>query len=102
MKNLFAALVLTFVAVGSLSAAPAADSAWLAKAKASYPLTTCVVSGEDLAGGMGDAVEYVYHRQGRPDRLVRFCCPSCIKKFVKNPEKYLKALDAAAAKLKKS
>jgi type II secretory ATPase GspE/PulE/Tfp pilus assembly ATPase PilB-like protein len=32
------------------------------------------------------------------NRLVRFCCPDCIKDFNANPPKYLKVLDAAARK----
>lgn len=48
-----------------------------------YPLKTCVVSGEKL-GEMGEPVNYVYK-----GRLVRFCCSACIKNFEKDPEKYL-------------
>ena len=70
--------------------APAAAEA----AKPAYPLTTCVVSGEKL-GSMGDAVDYVHKEEGKPDRLVRFCCASCIKKFKKDPAKYLAKLDEA-------
>ena len=76
----------------------AADTFDLAKAKAAYPLTTCVVSGESLAGGdMGPPVDYVYKQDGQPDRLVRFCCKMCIGKFKKAPAKYLKQIDDAAA-----
>ena len=82
--------------------APAApDAAWLAKAQADYPLKTCVVSGEEL-GGMGDAIDFVYQQTGQPDRLVRFCCKMCIAKFKKDPAKFLKEIDEAAAKAKKN
>ena len=85
------------------SAAPvASDAAWLTKAKAEYPLKTCVVSEEELGGGMGDAVDFVYKQEGQPDRLVRFCCNMCLPKFKKDPAKYLKVIDEAAAKAKKS
>ena len=71
---------------------------WLAKAKAAYPLDTCVVSGDKLEGGeMGAPVDFVYKQDGKPDRLVRFCCKNCIKDFKKDPAKYLKAIDDAAA-----
>lgn len=70
-------------------AAWAADAA---PAPTPYPLTTCVVSGEAL-GGMGAPVVAV--RQGRE---LKFCCKGCIKDFDKDPAKYLKALDATAAK----
>ena len=78
------------------------DAAWLTKAKAGYPLKTCAVSGEELGAGMGDAVDYVYKQAGQPDRLVRFCCEMCLPKFKKDPAKYLKQIDEAAAKAKKS
>jgi hypothetical protein len=83
----------------NMAAAPTADQdAWLAKAKAAYPLDTCVVSDEKLEGGdMGAPVDFVYKQEGKPDRLVRFCCKNCIKKFNKEPAKYLTILDAAAA-----
>jgi hypothetical protein len=63
-----------------------------------YPLTTCVVSGEKLEDGeMGPPIDYVYKQEGKPDRLVRLCCKSCIKKFNKDPQKYLKMIDDAAS-----
>ncbi len=79
------------------SAAPAPpDAAWLAKAKADYPLTNCVVSDEKIGGSMGDGIDYVYKQEGKPDRLVRFCCEDCVKDFNKDPQKYLMEIDAAA------
>lgn len=72
---------------------------WMAAAKEAYPLQTCVVSGDNLEGGdMGGPVDYVYKQDGKPDRLVRFCCKSCVKDFKKDPAKYLAAIDAAVAK----
>ena len=79
------------------------NAEWLAKAKAEYPLTTCVVSGDKLGGDMGEAIDYVHKGDGKPDRLVRFCCKDCIGDFKKEPAKYLKMIDeAAAAKAKGS
>ncbi|MCX6955733.1 MAG: hypothetical protein NTV51_26615 [Verrucomicrobia bacterium] len=70
---------------------------------ANYPLTTCVVSDDKLGGDMGKPVEYTYKQAGKPDRLVIFCCKDCIKDFEKEPAKYLKKIDdAAAAKAKAS
>jgi hypothetical protein len=60
-----------------------------------YPLKTCIVSGEEFGGDMGDPVVMTY--QGRE---IKFCCSSCVKKFKKDPEKYLKKLDAAEAAAK--
>jgi len=70
--------------------AKAADSA------PAYPLTTCVVSGEEL-GSMGKPVEYTHKEEGKPDRVVLFCCKMCVGKFKKEPAKYLAQIDAAAA-----
>ena len=72
------------------------DPAWLAKARADYPLKTCVVSGDEFDGGkMGRPRDYVYQAPGQPDRLVRLCCKDCVRDFNKAPEKYLQKIDAA-------
>ena len=84
-------------------ATPAApDAAWLAQAKAEYPLKTCVVSGDEFGGSMGEAVDYLYQQAGKPDRLVRFCYKDCRKDFDADPAKYLKLIDEAAAKARKT
>jgi YHS domain-containing protein len=57
--------------------------------KSSYPLTTCVVSGEKL-GKHGDTIVYMYKGQE-----IRFCCKDCIGDFEKNPDRYLKDLEEA-------
>jgi hypothetical protein len=56
---------------------------------ASYPLTTCIVSGETL-GSMGDPVTKTYG-----DREVRFCCENCVPDFEKDQAAFLQKLDAA-------
>ncbi len=58
-----------------------------------YPLTTCPISGEALGGEMGAPIDYVYN-----NRLVRFCCKDCIKKFEKDPAPTLAKLDEAVIK----
>jgi len=63
---------------------------------AAYPLDTCVVSDEKL-GEMGAPIDYIHKEAGKPDRLVRFCCKMCVSKFKKDPAKYLKKIDEAAA-----
>jgi YHS domain-containing protein len=56
-------------------------------------LTTCPVSGEKL-GEMGKP--YVFTYQGQE---VKLCCSGCKKDFDKDPAKYVKKIqDAAAAK----
>ena len=91
-------LVVLCLVVGSVTvwaeegAAKPSDAAVIAAQKATYPLKTCVVSGEKLGEpGMEKVVDYVY--QGR---LVELCCGSCIKKFNADTAKYLKLLDEAA------
>lgn len=82
---------------GKTKTAPAGQ-AQTAGAKAGYPLDTCVVSGDKLEGGdMGGPIDYIHKEEGKPDRLVRFCCKGCIRDFQKDPAKYLKKIDDAAA-----
>ena len=69
------------------------DAKIVEQQKGHYPLKTCVVSGEELGGAMGEPVEYVID-----NRLVRLCCAGCIKKLNKEPAKYLKTLDEAIIK----
>jgi len=57
--------------------------------KASYPLKTCVVSGEAL-GSAGEPFEQV---QGT--RLVRLCCKDCVASLKKDPAKFMAQIDAA-------
>lgn len=76
---------------GACSATPVA-----AVANNDYPLNTCVVSGEAL-GSMGAPIDHMHKEAGKPDRLVRFCCKACISDFKKEPAKYLKMIDDAAA-----
>ena len=96
--TLFAAVL----ALGSFAARAASDSQKKpATTAADYPLTTCVVSGDKLDGDMGAPFDYVYKQDGKPDRLVRFCCKNCLQDFQKDPAKNLKMIDdAAAAKAK--
>ena len=54
-----------------------------AQAAKSYPLDTCVVSGNKL-GSMGKVITKTHDGQE-----VKFCCKPCIKKFDKDPAKYV-------------
>lgn len=105
----FGTLCLAAVGMLSLSQIPAKaeysaeEKKQIEELKKSYPLTTCPVSGDELKPGpMGDPVDYLYKQKTADGkeitRLVRFCCKDCVKKFTKNPEKYLKMIDEAAAK----
>jgi hypothetical protein len=92
----FTVLLVGFSATGA-SAAPVTAQSAATISTAAYPLKTCVVAGGKL-GGMGKPVAYVYKQAGQPDRTVLFCCKACIRKFEKEPAKYLAKLDAAGAK----
>lgn len=58
----------------------------------SYPLKTCVVSGEEL-GSMGKP--FVVTHEGT---AVKLCCSGCEKDFMKDPAKYVKMVKDAAKK----
>ena len=77
--------------------APQTEGEVIARARASYPLKSCLVSDEPL-GSMGDAVAYVHKAAGKPDRVVFMCCEGCIDDFKGDPAKYLKKVDDAAKK----
>jgi hypothetical protein len=72
-----------------------AETALIAKARAAYPLKTCLVSDEAL-GSMGEAAPYIHRVTGQPDRVVFVCCEGCIDDFKANPAKFLAKVDAAA------
>ena len=74
------------------------DEATVEAARADYPMTTCVVSGDELGGGDMKVIEYLHKEEGKPDRLVRFCCKDCVRDFRKDSAEYLAKIDAAAAK----
>jgi len=81
-------------AVACAASIPAAraDTSTNAPAKPDV-MATCPVSGEKL-GEMGSPYEFTYQGQ-----QVKLCCPGCKKDFDKDPAKYVKKIqDAAAAK----
>src|SRR5262245_42223818 len=69
------------------SALKTIDAAVVKDQKASYPLTKCPVSGEELASQTAP-VDYV-----NGTRLVRFCCKDCVKEFQKDPAKVMAQVD---------
>lgn len=83
-------ILFVLLALAALNAAPV-YSEEIATTPTAYPLDTCVVSGEKL-GEMGEP--YVFDYNGRE---VRFCCKMCKKKFLKDPDTFLKKIDDAAA-----
>jgi YHS domain-containing protein len=53
-----------------------------------YPLSACIVSGEELAGQKAPAA---IRHEGRE---IRFCCSDCVKDFEADPAAYISTLDA--------
>lgn len=72
-RLLLTAITVTFIGACATAAKP-------------YPLDICIVSDNEL-GSMGDPISYVHEGQE-----VKFCCKPCIKKFKKDPDKYLKKI----------
>ena len=91
----FKSLVVAAVLAGICAPLAALAGDARADKKDSYPLTTCVVSGDKL-GEMGKP--YIYTYEGRE---VRLCCKGCLTDFQKDPAKYLKKLDDAEKAAKK-
>lgn len=80
MKNIILILLTSlalFACTGEKESEPEAKSTG-----GDYPLTTCVVSGEEL-GSMGDPI--VKTHEGT---TVKLCCEHCIPKFEADPGKY--------------
>jgi hypothetical protein len=82
-------------AANNKKATPPSETELIAKARADYPLKTCLVSDESL-GSMGEAVAHVHKAAGKPDRVVFFCCEGCLDDFKADPAKFLKKVDDAA------
>jgi hypothetical protein len=84
-----------FAQANDKKAAPQTETEVIAKARAEYPMKTCLVSDEPL-GSMGDAVAHVHRVAGKPDRVIFVCCEGCIDDFKADPAKFLKKVDEAA------
>ena len=97
-KHILTAVLLTGLAAGTISLR--ADDTTNKTPKAAqtdpkakpYPLEKCIVSDEKL-GEMGKPVTLTYKGQE-----MKFCCKDCVKKFNKDPEKYIKLMKEEAAK----
>ncbi len=81
-------IVLATLIVGITGLSYAGDAA---EGKSTYPLTTCVVSGEAL-DSMGDP--YVFNADGQE---VRLCCKECKKKFDEDPQEFVRKLNGSDA-----
>jgi hypothetical protein len=76
-------------AVDTVEQAPAAKAGYLQKPGA-YPLSTCVVTGEEL-----DAEAVTFEAGGR---TFKTCCKKCVAKVEKDPATFAAKLDAAIVK----
>lgn len=91
MKRIPIILIIMAAVLGLAHAQEQTEASAPEKKTDTYPLTTCVVSGESL-GDMGEPFVITYEGQE-----VRFCCKGCKKDFLKEPEKYLAKLKAAGS-----
>ena len=62
-----------------------------ATTEVSYPLKTCVVSGEEL-GSMGEAVSYEHE-----GTVIKVCCDHCLPDVKKDPAKFVAMVKEAVA-----
>jgi YHS domain-containing protein len=85
------ALTVPFIALPLAGVAADTNSAAATPPKPDK-LTTCPVSGEKLGGDMGKPYVFVYQGQE-----VKLCCSGCKKDFDKDPAKYIKKIQDAAA-----
>jgi YHS domain-containing protein len=60
-----------------------------AKADKTYPLDTCVVSGDKLDH---EGKPYLFKHEGQE---VKLCCKDCLADFKKDPAKYTKKIEDA-------
>ena len=67
------------------------DAAVIDAQKHSYPLKTCLVSGEELGGEMGPPIDFVM-----ANRLFLLCCEFCKEKLTQDPAKYFSLLTEGA------
>ncbi len=71
------------VACGTTTPQPPAGTAATTGGKVRpYPLSTCIVTDNDVAS-MGGAITKVYGNQE-----VKFCCRPCVRAYEANPAKY--------------
>ncbi len=94
-----AILTTTFLAAPFANlAADNNDSKTDQKKTTAYTLATCPVSDEKFESDP-DMKPYVFTFSGRE---IKLCCKSCKKDFDKDPAKYIKKVEEAEKKAKKS
>ena len=79
----------TLIILGLASALFTGSSLQAAQPKLKeYPLKICLVADNKL-GAMGKPYKFTHE-----DQRVELCCKQCLKKFTKEPVKYLKKLES--------
>ena len=93
------ALAAALMAVSTIVRADGTNSMTSSARPTPYPLTTCVVSGDKFGGDMGDPIVFVYQDKAKSiNQEIKFCCPECKPKFLKDPDKYMKIIQDAEGK----
>jgi YHS domain-containing protein len=87
IQSITACALLTGSVILGLAGCATHESSMQTSASTAYPLTKCVVSGEDL----GDH-PYVFTHNGQ---TVKLCCKDCQAKFDQEPEKYMAKITPA-------
>jgi len=85
LRSVSALTLLTAATCFSLIGCASRDRSMDSASAGSYPLTKCVVSGEDL----GDK-PYTFTHNGQ---TVKLCCKDCLAKFNQEPDKYMAKLN---------
>jgi len=95
MKNIIIILLTALCMLALTAPSPVRAEDAKKPAPKPYVLNTCAVCGMKL-GEMGKPYEFVYK-----DRQIKVCEKSEEAEFLKEPDKYIKQIEAAEAKLKK-
>lgn len=83
MKSALCALLLGGIAAAIVGCGDGSSARALPPGTKPYPLKTCIVTDNDL-GSMGDEQSFIYE-----GKEVKLCCEPCMKKFNKNPTKFM-------------
>ncbi|MCX8057270.1 MAG: YHS domain-containing protein [Ignavibacteria bacterium] len=104
MKKIFLTLVVIFIIAG-LGYSQSVKSNSLNEKKVKSKITEQIESKKiwnAICPVMGEPVDPEVKTVEYKGKVIGFCCKSCIKKFLKEPEKYLKNLSDDGKKLIKN